>query len=435
MARKKIVINTFGSFGDIHPYMSLAMELEARGHEVLIATMEFYRQKIQEAGLQFAPVRPNIPQPQQQDQDLVEKIMDPASGPKFLMEKVVFPAVADAYTDLIEATKGADLLITHPAAPAGPLVGRKTRLPWISTVLAPMSFFSAYDPPVPPLMQWTNKLRVLGPGFMRVFLNTMMRQYKAKAVTSFRDSIGVADYGNPMFAGQHSPTCILALFSRVFAQPQPDWPPQTHVTGFCFYDGHHEAPMVEELHEFLDAGPAPIIFTLGSSAVWVARDFFKQSIEATLRLGKRAVLLIGDERNRPDELPENMIAVSYVPYQSLLPRASVVVHHGGVGTTSQGLLAGVPTLIVPFAFDQSDNADHARRIGTSRTLYRKHYQSSRVARELEILIEDKDYAKSAKVVSAKLKAENGAAAAADVIEVQLGVDRRTAEEIVYASGD
>ena len=156
MAKKKIVINTFGSFGDIHPYMSLAMELEARGHEAIIATMELYRQKIQEVGLRFATVRPNIEPPQQQDQEFVDKIMDPASGPKFLMEKVVFPAVADAYTDLLEATRGADVLITHPAAPAGPLVGRKTGLPWISTVLAPMSFFSAYDPPVLPLMQWTN---------------------------------------------------------------------------------------------------------------------------------------------------------------------------------------------------------------------------------------------------------------------------------------
>jgi rhamnosyltransferase subunit B len=433
--KKKIVINTFGSFGDIHPYMSLAMELEARGHEAVIATMEYYRQKIEEAGLRFAPVRPNIPQPQEQDQELIDKIMNPSSGPKFLMEQVVFPAVADAYSDLREATKGADLLITHPAAPAGPLIGRKTGLPWISTVLAPMSFFSAYDPPVPPLMQWTNKLRVLGPRVMKVFLETMMRQYKAEAVTSFRDSIGVEDYGNPMFEGQHSPTCVLALFSKVFAEPQPDWPPQTHITGFCFYDGRHEVQMSRELQDFLDAGPPPIVFTLGSSAVWVARDFFSQSIEATVHLGKRAVLIIGDERNKPDKLPENIIAVGYAPYQSLLPRACVVVHHGGVGTTSQGLLAGVPTLIVPFAFDQSDNADHARRIGTSRTLYRQHYLATRVARELKVLTEDRSYANKAKTVSLKLKQENGPATAVDVIESQLHGTKTTAEEFAYASGD
>ena len=435
MDKKRIVINTFGSFGDIHPYMSLAMELEARGHEAVIATMEYYRQKIGEAGLRFAAVRPNIPQPQEQDQKLIEKIMNPKTGPKFLTEEIVFPAVAESYSDLLEATKGADLLITHPAAPAGPLVGRKTGIPWISTVLAPLSFFSAYDPPVPPMMQWTNKLRVFGPRVMRVFLDAMMRQYKARAVTAFRDSIGVEDYGNPMFEGQHSPTCVLALFSKVFAQPQPDWPPQTHTTGFCFYDGRHEVQISDELQSFLDAGPPPIVFTLGSSAVWVAQDFFAQSIEAARRLGQRAVLLIGDERNRLDNLPEDILAVAYAPYQTLLPRASVVVHHGGVGTTSQGLLAGVPTLIVPFAFDQSDNADHARRIGTSRTLYRQNYLAPRVARELKQLLEDESYRRNAQNVSLQLQQEDGPAAAADVIENQLFAKKDLAEEFAYASGD
>ena len=112
-----------------------------------------------------------------------------------------------------------------------------------------------------------------------------------------------------------------------------------------------------------------------------------------------------------------------------------MVHHGGVGTTSQGLLAGVPTLIVPFAFDQSDNADHARRIGTSRTLYRQHYLAARVASELEILMEDSSYAENAKTVSFKLKQENGPASAVDVIESQLRGTKNTAEEFAYASGD
>jgi hypothetical protein len=62
----------------------------------------------------------------------------------------------------------------------------------------------------------------------------MKSQYKAKALASFREEVGVADYGNPIFEGQHSPHCVLAMFSSVFAKPQPDWPRQAHVTGFCF---------------------------------------------------------------------------------------------------------------------------------------------------------------------------------------------------------
>ena len=431
----RIILNTFGSFGDIHPYMAIAMELQRRGHTPVIAAMEGYREKIGGAGLEFASVRPDIPPPKEQGTELVEKIMEPKTGPRFLMDGLVFPAVRDSYEDLLKAVSGADLLVTHPAAPAGPLVGRKTGMPWISTVLAPFSFISAYDPPVPPFWQWTRKLSVLGPGVMGFLLNTMKNSYKAKAVTEFRNELGLADNGNPMFEGQHSPTLVLALFSEVFAKPQPDWPPQTKITGFCFYDGHHETQMPPGLLHFLDNGAPPIVFTLGSSAVWVARDFFKESIKAAKRLGRRAVLLIGDERNLTFSLPEGIIAVNYAPYQSLLPRACAVVHHGGVGTTSQGLLAGIPTLIVPFAFDQSDNAEHAYKVGTSRTLYRKYYFAPRVAKELNELLTQPGYARKALDAGRRLKQEDGPGRAADLIEQVLSGRQNRSEELVYASGD
>lgn len=429
----RIILNTFGSLGDIHPYMAIAMELQRRRHQPVIATMEIYREKIEGAGLEFVPVRPNIPQPKEQDPELIKKIMEPKTGPRFLTEELIFPAVRESYEDLMKAVAGADLLVTHPAAPAGPLVGRKTGMRWLSTVLAPFSFISAYDPPVPPYWQWTKNLSLLGPGVMRFLLNLSKSTYKAKAVTAFRDELGLPDTGNPMFEGQHSPTRVLALFSEVFARPQPDWPPQTRVTGFCFYDGHLEVAVPPELTHFMDSGPPPVVFTLGSSAVWVARDFFRESIMAAKLLGRRAVLLIGDQRNMPHALPEGVMALDYVPYQSVLPKASVVVHHGGVGTTSQALLAGVPTLIVPFAFDQSDNAEHARKLGTSRILYRKNYFAPRVASELNELLRHPRYARRAIEVSQNLKLENGPGRAADFIEEVMSARPKTPEELAYAS--
>ena len=137
---KRIILNTFGSFGDIHPYMALALELQRRGHVPVIATMEGYREKIIVAGLQFAPVRPDVAQPKEQGTELIDKIMEPKTGPRFLTEELIFPAVRDSYADLLKVVEGADLLVTHPAAPAGPLVARKTGMPWVSTVLAPFSF-------------------------------------------------------------------------------------------------------------------------------------------------------------------------------------------------------------------------------------------------------------------------------------------------------
>lgn len=434
LERKRIVLNTFGSFGDVHPYLALAQELRRRGHEAVIATMEIYREHVEKIGLEFAPVRPNFPQPKEQDPELIAAIMEPKTGPKFLMEGVVFPAVRDSYADLLAAVAGADLLVTHPAAPAGPLVGRKIRMTWISTVLAPLSFFSAYDPPVPPFWQWTKVFSKLGPRVMKFLLDVSKSPFKAKPVVELRDELGLSDTGNPMFDGQHSPTLVLALFSKLFGPPQPDWPPQAEATGFCYYHDPN-AGLPPELSDFLDAGPAPIVFTLGSSAVWVARDFFRESIAAAKSLGQRAVLLVGDERNHPGSLPDGMIAVDYVSYQSLMPRASVVVHHGGVGTTSHGLLAGVPTLIVPFAFDQSDNAEHAERLGCSRTIYREKYRAPRVANDLGKLLGEPQYARRASEVSSQLKQEDGPARASDAIERVLAGTRTHTEEFAYASGD
>jgi rhamnosyltransferase subunit B len=435
MRGKRIILTTFGSFGDIHPYMAIALELQARGHQPVIASGELYREKIVGAGIDFVPIRPNIPPPQEQDQEFMEKVMEPKSGPKFLLNELILLDVRGSYQDLIALVAGADLLVTHPITVAGPLVARQTGIPWISTVLAPMSFLSAYDPPVPPFWQWMTHLNALGPKFMSAFYRFLKKQYRAEPVERLRRELGLPDHGNPIFEGQHSPRLILALFSSLFGAPQPDWPPQTRITGFAFYDGRHERKMSDELARFLDDGPPPIVFTLGTSAVWVARDFYRESIAAAKLLGRRAVLLIGDDRNEPDEpLPPEIIIVNYAPFEALLSRGCAVVHHGGVGTTSQGLRAGVPTLIVPFAFDQADNAAHAARLGASRTLPRKKYRAARVAKELDILLTRPDYASKASAVGQQLRRENGAAVASDLIEEILhGDDVNASAGPAYAS--
>lgn len=439
-AAKRIVLTSFGSYGDIHPYMAIATELRSRGHHPVIATSELYREKMQTAGFDFFPVRPHIPPPQEQDAAIMEKVMDPKSGSGFLFNEMLFPFVRDGYEDLLRAIDGADLLLTHPISLAGPLVAQKTGIPWVSSVLAPASFLSAYDPPVPPFWPWMRHVQLFGPRFVAAFFNQAKKYYRNKAYEAFRTELGLPDRGNPVFEGQHSPTLILALFSALFAAAQPDWPPQTHVTGFAFYDGRNELEMPPALTGFLDEGPPPIVFTLGSSAVWVARDFYRESIAAARLLNRRAVLLIGDERNKPQEsLPAEIIAVDYAPFESLFARACAMVHHGGVGTTSQGLRAGIPTLIVPFAFDQPDNAAHAARLGGSRTLPRPKYRAARVARELDILLTKPEHANKARATGQLLRRENGAAVAADLIEQVLkdenSLTTQGAQEPIYAACD
>jgi UDP:flavonoid glycosyltransferase YjiC (YdhE family) len=425
----KIVLSTFGSFGDVHPYVALALELKARGHHPVIATTEIYREKTDALGLELHPVRPVMPSYDEPEKisRLLEALMDARTGTEEVFNTLIIPHLGDTYEDLSAATGGADLFVTHPLSITGPLVVERTGIAWVSSVLAPASMLSIYDPPVPPQLPALYGLMKLHP----VFSSAVMRLGRwrsaplLKAIDELRARVGLKpSTAHPLFEAQHSPALVLALFSRVLAEPQPDWPPHTRITGFPFYDRRDRAGdkdagggLSPELRRFLDAGEPPIIFTLGSSAIWVAKDFYRESIAAARALGRRALLLIGHERNRSTEpLPAGVAAFEYAPYGEVLPRACVVVHQGGVGTTGQTLRSGRPALVVPFSHDQFDNAARAARLGCGRTLPRGRYDAASATRELRAILGDENYKINAAEVGRRVQAENGAVAACDAIE-------------------
>src|ERR1051326_5507335 len=333
MTGKRVVLSTFGSFGDVHPYIAIALELKLRGHDPLIATSEVYREKMAAAGIEFHPVRPEVPSYDQPEvlADLIARAMDPKTGGEVV----------------------ADMVLSPPLPLVGPIIAQQKRLHWISSVLAPASFLSVYDPVVPP--QWPSLYHAmrLSPWIGRAVmaLAKIKLDKIMQPVYDLREELGMPRGEQPILNGQHSPTRVLALFSRLLAKPQPDWPPNTVVTGFPFYDRRDffgEKEMPNGLMEFLNDGPAPIIFTLGSSAYWVARDFYRDSIESARALGRRALLLIGHSRNAlRSPLPDGVAAFEYAPYSEVLPRACAIVHQGGVGTTGQGMRSGQPGVIVP----------------------------------------------------------------------------------------
>lgn len=239
---------------------------------------------------------------------------------------------------------------------------------------------------------------------------------------TIRAEIGLPPGPDPIFEGQHSPDLVLALFSSLLATPQPDWPPNTHVTGYAFYDRlEKDMGLDPELARFMDNGPAPIVFTLGSSAVMDARDFYVHSAEAAALLGRRAVLLIGrDPANALATLPDGVITAEYAPYSEILPRAAAIVHQGGAGTTAQALRAGRPMLVVPFAHDQPDNAARVVRLGVARQIGREQYRADRVATELRRLLDDPAHGARSAAVGRQIQSEDGVSAACNLIEQRLG---------------
>jgi len=419
----RIVISTFGSFGDIHPYVAIALELKARGHATVIATSEVYREKMDALSIDFHSVRPPMPSLDDPEEigKVIEGVMDPRVGGEKVME-MLLPYLRDIYEDLDAATEGADLLLTHPLPLLGPIVAQKKRLRWVSSVLAPASFLSVYDPVVPPQWPGLYKAMRLSPWVGRAVMALATKKLDKilQPVYDVRAELDLPRGEQPILGGQHSPRCVLALFSKVLASPQRDWPEHTIVTGFPFYDRRDffgESGIAKEVVEFLEAGEPPIVFTLGSSAFWVARNFYRDSIEAAKALGKRALLLIGHARNMPAEkLPPGVAAFEYAPYSEVLPRACAIVHHGGVGTTGQGLRSGKPVLILPHAHDQFDNAARVVRLGCGRTIPRPRYRAATAITELQALLNDRRYAERAVEVGEIVRQENGTTVAVDAIE-------------------
>jgi rhamnosyltransferase subunit B len=408
-----VLLTTLGSYGDLYPYLALGASLKRLGHTVTLATSAAFRQKAESQGLAFVPVRPDV---SLDNRELMEYLFHQRLGTERVLREIA-NVTRDTYQDTLPAVEKADVVVTHPITFAAVVAAQKLRKPWVSSVLAPISFVSAYDPPVPAPFPAIVRLRVFGPGVMRVVWNLGKKASLpwVKPVFELRRELGMPATVHPLFEGANSPDLVIAMFSRHFAAPQPDWPPQTVITGFPFYNSG-DTTLAPELEEFFNRGPAPIVFTLGSSAVSAAGRFYADSLQASTNLKARAVFLTGlHTQGLPQTLPETAIAWPYAPHEAVFARAAAIVHQGGIGTTAQALASGHPSLVVPFAHDQFDNAERVARLGVGRALYRSKYNAKSAESALGRILSDALVAENAKQMGARLRSENGADAAANAI--------------------
>ena len=415
MSSRRVLITTFGSLGDLHPYIALARALQQRGHRPVIATIDRYQSPVESAGIAFAAIRPAEAQ-LPSFEEVMPLLFNPLSGTEYLVRTLVMAFVRETHEDLSRLAADADVLVTHPLAVTAPLIAEKTGIPWASTILAPLSLLSSFDPPIFAPAPWMRHVRKLGVTPYRLLFSLIehaSRSWEAP-LGELRAELGLPPaHELALFKGQFSPRLNLALFSPLLATRQPDWPANTALCGFPRYDG--AAPDTDtqrRLDAFLDAGEAPIVFALGSSAVMIAGDFWKHAIAATRALGRRAILITARE-NR--DIDSDIAEFTYLPYSAVFPHAAAIVHQAGIGTLSQALAAGRPQLIVPVSFDQPDNAHRTARLCVSRTLPFKKVSAAALTRELGKLLAEPSHQMRANEIGAIVRKEDGAARAAELI--------------------
>ena len=416
----QILFVVYGSLGDFYPYLAIALELKRRGYICCIATHKSYRKVIEGNHIEFHAIRPDLA-----SDEVIRQTLDPVNGTENIIKDYFLPCLEESYNDIIGATKDVKVIISHPLAFAVSLIAEKQGIPWISTGLAPISFLSAYDPPVVVTRRGKFYCRFFIPYIYRLIIEHEKQkiQHLNNPINNLRSKLGLPKQLHPFIDGQHSLQLDLALFSYQFAKPQSDWTKSCQQTGFSFFESENSLyPLPEKFNQFLKNGEPPIVVTLGSAAIYSdkAENFFSESIIAAKLLNKR-IILIGKKsalaaNTLLSETSKQIYTCDYAPYEQVFPHCSVIVHHGGIGTTAQALRAGRPMLVVLFAYDQPDNAARASRLGLAETIDLEEYKAEKVVQKLRKLLKNKSYHRKAAEIGKQIHLENGTFAACDQIE-------------------
>ena len=373
-----------GSAGDVHPYIGIGRALRARGHDVILVTAGAFEQVVTRAGLGFREtVSAEIFDIMSKHPDLWHS----RRGLQFVLGTVAdhlragYERVAEAYEP------GRTVLVGHALSFGTRLFEEKHTAPGATLHLAPSIFRSDHEQPaVAPGRSLTRAPRWFKRTFWWGIDRYLTDPLIVPKLNAFRQELGLPPVSRVFRHWIHSPRRVIALFPDWFATPQPDWPAALQFAGFPQYDESDQQQLSPDLVRFLDAGDTPVVFTPGS-ANQNAAAFFQGAIDASARLGRRAILLTRFKEHLP-ALPSSVHHEGYAPLSRLLPRSAALVHHGGIGTLAQALAAGVPQLTMPMGFDQPDNTNRLIRLGVARWVSPKAFTGDRVAPLLDHLLTD-----------------------------------------------
>jgi rhamnosyltransferase subunit B len=351
-----VILPTIGTSGDVFPYAGLGVALKARGHRASLVTAENYRGVAEQNGLGFVPLV--------SEAEHNELLHHPDFWHTFktaqLSAKWAVRLMERQHYMLLELAREPDsMIVTSPAVFAASVAAEKARRPVTNLILQPWMIPSSICPPVLPFFKfprWTPKalvqlfwraLDLMGDRLIGPDLN---RLRKAQALKPIRR----------IFSNWLSPELVVGMFPEWYGPPASDWPKQVRLSGFPMFDGAMFQIFPPALRQFLEEGEPPVAITFGTGMMNVAK-VYSETVEACRSLNMRAVVLTPHLEQLPQS--NQVYHCAFAPFQELFPRCAAVIHHGGIGTVAKAFAAGIPQLILPFAFDQMDNATRVERLG------------------------------------------------------------------------
>ena len=361
-----ILILAVGSAGDVYPFIVIGQALCARGHAVTLVATANFQERVERAGLQFVSgLSQDELDASVQDPGLWHPVKGFATIWKHMARHL--PSAYAQQLALVRDSSEPAIIVASTLGLTGRLLQEAHGVPLVTVHLAPSCFLTAHDTSVRRGLDWPRSLprpvvRLILNLVERVMLDPVVRP----AINRLRATLNLAPVRRVMSRWLHSPQQVICAFPPWFAAPQPDWPPNTVCTGFPRMPVS-EGQLDPDLQRFIDAGSPPIVVTPGSAMAHGGR-FIARALAAAAALNLRVVVVTPYREQLPAILPPSVHHAAYAPFDLLAPRAAAFVHHGGIGTSATVLAAGKPQLVVPFAFDQPDNAARLRRLGVAATV-------------------------------------------------------------------
>ena len=412
----RITMLTIGSTGDVRPYILLGRELVSRGHTITIATFSHFQNLIEKEGLGFFPLSGDA-------EKLMASIMSPSSNSLTYLprlERALKSVAPQLIQDMSDSCASADAMICNFFGSVYYSIAEKYKIPCIQTQFFPMD--PTREQPISPvssqrlgafLNESTYKLGYL-------LISSVERRY----VNPWRKQNGISprrirsypDYR----AGGHSIPVIYAVSPLIMPRPA-DWGPNIRMSGFWFDESPVSWLPPPDLEDFISRESVPPIYIgFGSMTgrnmkklmAIVLHSLHASNIRAVVDLGWSGVQLKSNHA---------VYFSHYIPHDWLFPRVRAVVHHGGAGSTAAGLRYGKPTLVIPFAGDQSFWANRVWKSGCGpRPISRDQLNIHNMTKALlDLNNHCSRYTQAAEIIMKGLSQEHGVSTAADMIEAEI----------------
>ena len=409
----RITILTYGSRGDVQPFLALAVGLQRAGHQVKLAAPHRFEDFVSGYNLSFIPLAgdPEV---------ISQRLNDAGANPIGMvraMSGYIFSIADQVAREAFAACEDADLIIHSFLFTAGAhSLARKLSIPDVSVQTFPIFAPTRAFPPV--------SMAGLPPGPLSYFshwLTTQIFWHGGKIgfrrLRKLDPQAFDLDLYWPFHAdGNRLRTPLVLAYSPTVVPRPDDWfAPYIHIPGYFFLDssGSYQPPAA--LTDFISAGKPPVCVSFGSMIHHEIARIYRVVFDALLKTDNRAIVLSGWSK-LSGEQTANILVTDAIPHDWLFPRCKALIHHGGAGTTAAGLHSGIPNLVVPFAADQPFWGARVHAIGAGpRPIPVKELTAEKL---IAVLIEadEKAIRNSAQAAGRKIRAEDGVGNAVKFIE-------------------